>query len=43
MIQNKNFFARALDAMVESRKRQAEYELARYRQMFELETPKVGR
>lgn len=43
MSEHKNFFARAYDAMVEARKRQAEYEVAHYRHMFEFDAPKNGR
>lgn len=43
MSEHKNFFARAFDAMVEARKRQAEHEMAVYRRMFEYDGTKSGR
>lgn len=43
MVEKRNAFQRAFDAVVESRTRRAEYEVATYRRMFDLEVPRKAR
>ena len=42
MTEKRNAFQRAFDAVVESRMRRAEHEVATYREMFEIDTPRKG-
>ncbi len=43
MVEKRNAFQRALDAVVESRMRRAEHEVATYREMFDLGEPRKAR
>lgn len=43
MTEAKTFFARAVDALLESRMRQANHQVALYQQSIEADVPKKGR